>query len=135
MHPSQWIGDAARTPTMIWERIFGDVADVSIVSPTSQSRLEKFNSDQLSSTQFNSVRLSSTQFNLVHLSSAFENVPMHCRHVHVDAGTSPSLTMMRKPGLRYAACFVYICFTCFMVYRSVASIAYEHSYHKHITSR
>ena len=28
--PSQWNGDANGTLTMIWERFFGDVADVSV---------------------------------------------------------------------------------------------------------
>ena len=55
---------------------FGDVASVLIVSPTSQSRLEKFNSVQL-------LIMS----------------PMHRRHVPIDAGTSPSLTTIWKPGL------------------------------------
>ena len=45
--PSQWISDAAGTLTMIWERFFGDVADVPVVSPMSQSRLEELNSLQL----------------------------------------------------------------------------------------
>ena len=73
--PSQWIGDAAGTLTMIWERFFGDVADVPVVSPTSQLRLEKFNSVQL-------LIMS----------------PMHRRHVPVDAGASPSLMTIWKPG-------------------------------------
>ena len=83
MRPSQWIGDAAGTLMMIWERVFGDVArcprsivDVPVVSPTSQSRLEKLNSVQVLMTS-----------------------PMHRRHDPVDAGTSPSLTTISKPGL------------------------------------
>ena len=59
---------------MIWERFFDDVADVLVVSPTSQSRLEKFNSVQI-------LIMS----------------PMHRRHVPIDAGTSPSLTTIWKP--------------------------------------
>ena len=72
--PSQWIGDAAGTLTMIWERFSDNIADVPVVSPTSQSRLEMFNSVQL-------LIMS----------------PMHRRHVPVDAGTSPSLTTIWKP--------------------------------------
>ena len=75
--PSQLNGDATGTLTMICERIFGDVADVPVVSPTYQSRWEKFNSVQL-------LIMS----------------PMHRRHVPVDAGTSPSLTTIWKPGFR-----------------------------------
>ena len=74
--PSQWIGDAAGTLTMIWESSFGDVADVHVVSPTPQWRLEKFNPVKLLITS-----------------------PMHSRHVPVDAGTSPSLTTIWKPEL------------------------------------
>ena len=73
--PSQLNGDAAGTLTMKWERFFGDVADVPVVSPTFQSRLEKFNSIQLLITS-----------------------SMHRRHVPVDAGTSPSLTTIWKSG-------------------------------------
>ena len=54
---------------------FGDVTDVLVVSPTSQSRLEKLNSLQL-------LKMS----------------PMHRRHVPVDAGTSPLLTTIWKRG-------------------------------------
>ena len=56
------------------ETFFGDVANVPVVSPTSQSRLEMFNSVQL-------LIMS----------------PMHRRHVPVDAGTSPSLMTIWKP--------------------------------------
>ena len=77
MRPSQWNDDATRTLTMIWERFFVDVADVPVVSPTSQWRWEKLRSAQL-------LRMSS----------------MHCRHVPVDAGTSPSLTTIWKEGFR-----------------------------------
>ena len=74
--PSQWSGDATGTLTMIWERFFGDVADVPVVSPTSQTRCEKLKSVQL-------LTMS----------------PMHRYHITVDAGTFPSLTMIWKPGL------------------------------------
>ena len=36
--PSQWIGDTAETLTMIWERFFGDVADVPDASPSCPRR-------------------------------------------------------------------------------------------------
>ena len=45
--PSQWIDDATGALTMIWERFVGDIADAPVVLPTSQSRLEKFDSGQL----------------------------------------------------------------------------------------
>ena len=61
---------------MIWARFFGDVADVPVVSPTSQWRWEKQRSVQL-------LRMS----------------PMHRRHVPVDAGLSPSFTTIWKPGI------------------------------------
>ena len=73
--PSQWNGDTTGTLTMIWERFFGDVADVPVVSPTSQSRRGKLRSVQL-------LRMP----------------PMHRRHVPVDDGMSPSLTTIWKPG-------------------------------------
>ena len=85
---SQWIGDAAGTLTMIWERFFGDVADVPVVSPTPQSRLEKFNSVQLLIMSL-----------------------MHRRHVPVDAGMSPSLTTMWKPDQTENACTCHNNFT------------------------
>ena len=76
---SQWNGDAAGALTMIWKLFFGDVADVPVVSPTFQSRWEKLRSVQL-------LRISL----------------MHRCHVPVDAGTSPSLTTILKPGLKRA---------------------------------
>ena len=54
---------------------FGDVANVPVVSPTSQSRLEKLNSVKLLITS-----------------------PMRRRHVPVDAWMSRSLTTIWKPG-------------------------------------
>ena len=36
--PSQWNGDATGTLTMIWERFIGDVAEVPVVLPVSQSK-------------------------------------------------------------------------------------------------
>ena len=60
-------------------RFFGDVADVSVVSPTSQSRWERVRSIQL-------LRMSL----------------MYRGHVPVDAGTDvPSLTTIWKPGFTY----------------------------------
>ena len=96
-HPCQWIGDAAGMLTMIWERFFGAVTDVPVVSPTSQSRLEKFNSVQLLITS-----------------------PMHHRHVPVGAGTSPSLTMIWKPGL--------ICGVC--VFHRIMTLLYEYYFRR-----
>ena len=66
--PSQWNGDATGTLTMIWERFFGDVTDVLVVSLTCQSRWEGLRS-------------------VIPLSL----FPMHRCHVHVDTGTSPSM--------------------------------------------
>ena len=56
---------------------FGDVADIPVVSPTSQSRWEKLRSVQLLTTS-----------------------PMHRCHIPIDAGTSPSLTTIWKPGFK-----------------------------------
>ena len=61
---------------MIWERFSGDVADVPVVSPTSQSRWEKMRPVQL-----------------------FKVSPKHRRHVPVDTGTSRSPVAVWKPGL------------------------------------
>ena len=79
--PSHCNGDATATLTMIWERLFGDVADVPVVSPTSQSRWKKLRSVEL-------LRMS----------------PMHRRHVPVDAGTSPSLKTIWKRDLIEQVC-------------------------------
>ena len=56
--------------------VFGWCGRCPVVSPTPQSRWKKLRSAQL-------LRMS----------------PMHNRHVPVDAGTSPSLTKIWKPGL------------------------------------
>ena len=45
----------------------------------------------------------------VEISLTFENVPDASRHVPVDAGTSPSLTTIWKPGLKQ---FVLSCVKC-----------------------